>query len=108
MRFIGLSLFCTLIFLQGCAYDGVQDFYDARHFDVGRKIEDIPLGEPAFIESHNGNFMVYVYEFYNEKENGFCKWKYKVDKITRLVESWKYISSSSFCSYGAVRLGTPW
>ena len=92
--------FITLVLIFcGCAT--VSNFESIRNYDVGRDVNLVYASSPK-IEAYNTTQDKYVYE-----RNDGCKWAYYVNKKTKKVESWEYISSSDKCATGFNWFG-PW
>lgn len=68
-------------------------FVESRDFDVGRKVTEVPLGNPSSIAPIDEHTSLYIYEF----QNTGCKWSYVVDNNTKRVLSWKFISDPDLC-----------
>lgn len=85
------------LILCGCAAinHGKSYFVRVRDYDVGRSV-DLSYDKPTKIVPHSPTQDKYIYEL----KNG-CSWAYYVNKTTRVVESWEYISSPEKCELGA-------
>jgi len=70
-----------------------QMFVDARDYDVGRIVTQIPLPPPIKIVPLNKDASVYIYEF----KNTGCQWSYVVDNTSKRVVSWQFISDPDLC-----------
>lgn len=88
----------TFIFC-GCAT--ITNFVTERDYDVGRSV-DLIYDKPSKIVPYNQTQDKYLFEC-----NNGCKFAYYVNKETKVVESWEYISSSDKCSLGQKLFG-PW
>jgi hypothetical protein len=97
------SLILVLMFC-GCvsASGGKNRFFRSMDYNVGRNIE-LSHDTPIKISSHNKTQDRYLFDW----ENG-CSWVYYVNKETKIVESWEYVSSPDKCSMGVGWFGAPW
>lgn len=96
------GLFVILIFsLLGCA--STKMFVEERNYDVGRKVDFAYLADPIEITSYDEKLDKHLYSWDNSK----CKFYYLVDKETKIVESWHYISEVKNCMLGFDWFG-PW
>jgi hypothetical protein len=92
--------------LCGCAlfYNGRESFIGDRDYDVGRNVDHV-YATPSEILPCNETQDKYIYE----SNNGKCKWAYYVDKETKIIEKWEYMSSPNECSVGVDWFGgNPW
>ena len=96
-----LYLFIMVFIFNGCATNAA--FVEYRNYDVGRSIEVSLVPPPIKISSHNETQDKYLFQ----TEDG-CQWVYYVNKETKIVESWKYISSPDKCSLGTAWFNVPW
>jgi len=94
-----LYFFILVLILCGCASRSY--FVRYRNYDVGRSV-DLSYDTPSKIIPYNEEQDKYIYEC----KNG-CKFAYYVNKKTKIVESWEYISSPDKCSLGLNWVG-PW
>ncbi len=92
-------LFLITIFISGCATASI--FKDLRNYDIGRSVDLAYLPPPYKIIPYSVNEDKYLY-----KDNGKCEFYYVVNKKTKIVESWDYISSPDKCKTGLNWLGT--
>ena len=95
---INRLLYIPIIFimLSGCSIlgSGKNLFEDERNYDIGRSV-DLSYAMPAeHISSYNENQDKYLFK------QGGCQWVYYVNKNTKVVESWEYVSSPDKCSMG--------
>ncbi len=96
--------FCILVLMFcGCSTtaNGNNLFVSERDYDIGRSVDVVPL-TPSKTSSHN----LYQDKYLFEWDSG-CKFVYYVNKKTKIVESWNYISSPAKCSMG-FDLFSPW
>lgn len=91
-------LFLITIFLSGCAT--VSLFKDLRDYDIGRSVELAYLPPADKILPYSESSDKYLF-----KGNGECEFSYIVNKQTKIVESWEYISSPEKCKTGLNWLG---
>lgn len=82
----------SILLLCGCATQKL--FVEYRNYDVGRNVNVAPL-ESSKISSHNEFQDQYLFEW-----KGGCKFIYYVNKETKVVESWEYVSSPDKCTMG--------
>lgn len=97
--FILVLLFC------GCAsaYGNKDRFIRYRDYDVGRSV-DLSYATPSKILPYNETQDKYLFE-----AKGGCEWAYYVNKETKIVESWEYVSSPDKCSTKVSWFGgSPW
>ncbi len=93
-------LFCILIFLySGCATNA--NFLEVRDMYIGSKVTWDPRVPPK-ISSYNSTQDEYLFE-----SEGGCQWVYYVNKETKIIESWAYVSSPDKCTLGYNWFG-PW
>ena len=92
-------ILCKIIFLciltftcSSCATN--SNFVEVRDMYVGSKVSWDPKAPPK-ISSHNSTQDEYLFE----SENG-CQWVYYVNKETKIIESWAYVSSPDKCTLG--------
>lgn len=93
-------LYCITLVLMFCGCAGAtlenskDRFVNDRNYDVGRNV-DLSYAAPASqISSYNENQDKYIFE------NDACSWIYYVNKSTKIVESWEYVSLPDRCSTG--------
>jgi uncharacterized protein YxeA len=98
-------LILILVFC-GCAgakFENSKDrFVNTRNYDVGRSVDRSYAMPPAKISSYNEKQDKYLFE----GKDG-CQWVYYVNKETKVVESWEYVSSPDKCSLG-IGWFNPW
>ena len=94
-----LTIFIFTFMFCGCATNAL--FVQYRDYDVGRNV-DLSYDKPSKVISYNLNQDKYLYE----TENG-CQWVYYVNKETKIIESWEYVSSPDKCTLGYNWFG-PW
>ena len=94
-----LFSFILLFTFFGCATN--SHFIEYRNYDVGRKVDESFTPPPKMKLSYNATQDEYLYEL-----DG-CRWVYYVNKETKIIESWAYISSSDKCTLGYNWFG-PW
>lgn len=87
-----LYSFILVLIFSGCAT--YANFVNERNYDVGRSV-DLSYARPLKVISHNQNQDKYLFEW----KDG-CKWAYYVNKETKIVESWEFISFPDKCSSG--------
>ena len=96
-------LFFCILFLSfvnsGCATNA--NFAEVRNMYVGRKV-NWPSDVSPIITSHNLTQDEYLFE----TKDG-CQWVYYVNKETKIIESWAYVSSPNKCTLGYNWFG-PW
>lgn len=99
-----LGAFILVLLFCGCAsaYGKKDRFIRHRDYDVGRSV-DLSYAVPSRILSHNEIQDKYLYE-----SEGGCEWAYYVNKETKVVESWEYVSSPDKCSMGVGWFNKPW
>ncbi len=91
---------CILTFTcSSCAAN--SNFVEVRNMYVGRKVSWDPKMPPK-ISSHNSTQDEYLFE----SKDG-CQWVYYVNKETKIIESWAYVSSPDKCTLGYNWFG-PW
>jgi hypothetical protein len=90
---LGLMIFCIT---AGCASieTGRQNFKNDRNECVG---QIAAMGhrcgwwEPKIVREIGENTDEYVYQ------SGDCEWAFEIDRKTKVVKSWRYISSPDLC-----------
>lgn len=93
-------LFLIVIIFSGCATTSI--FRDLRDYDIGRSVELSYLPPPYKIIPSSIDHDKYLYQ-----DKGECEFYYMVNKKTKKIESWDYISSPEKCKTGLNWLG-PW
>ena len=94
-----LFSFILLFTFFGCATN--SNFVEVRDMYVGSKVSWDSKAPPK-ISSHNSIQDTYLFE----SENG-CQWVYYVNRETKIIESWAYVSSPDKCTLGYNWFG-PW
>lgn len=87
-----------ILMLYGCAGATLENskdrFVNDRNYDVGRSV-DLSYAMPASqVSSQNEKQDRYLFK------NNVCEWVYYVNKNTKVVDSWEYVSSPDKCSTG--------
>jgi hypothetical protein len=106
IRILAVSLFCLSV--PACSFPdrAREHFKESRNFDVGRRIEVIPLQDPQKIVATEKGYSEYHYAFYNPKAKSECAWIYRVDDSKKVL-SWEYTSDPKAC-FSSFGWGTPW
>ena len=101
-RIIILSL--LLLLLSGCYSMTTkrQWFVDARNYDIGRNIGEIPIPEPKAVKIETPERSRYFYRF----PNG-CEWSFEVADRNKEVVSWRFESNPDLC-FLTMNWGDPW
>lgn len=94
-------LFFLILVVMFCGCATNAHFVRDKNYDVGRSV-DLCWYSPSKIIPLNQDQDKYLFE----RDNG-CKWAYYVNKKTKIVESWEYISSPDKCQTG-VGWFKPW
>jgi len=68
-------------------------FINTRNYDIGRKIDVVPVPDPIEIKAISVDHEIYVFQYVNTG----CRWCYIVDKSTKEIISWEYLSNSDLC-----------
>ena len=91
---------CILTFTcSSCASN--SNFVEVRNTYMGGKVNWDPKNPPK-ISPHNLTQDEYLFE----TKDG-CQWDYYVNKATKIIESWEYVSSPDKCTLGYNWAG-PW
>lgn len=102
MKLFLYSFIFILVFSAGCSVNAKESvFVSERNYDVGRSV-DLIYVKPSKVLSYSVAQDKYFFEW----DNG-CKFTYYVNKSTKKVESWEYISSPEKCTLGFA-WGSPW
>ena len=88
-------LYCFILALIFCGCATNARFVEYRNYDVGRSVDLSWVPKPSRISLHNQDQDEYLFEL-----GSGCKFVYYVNKKTKNVESWEYISSPNKCSLG--------
>ena len=96
------SLFILILIFIFCGCATNSHFIEYRNYDIGRNVDESFTPSPRKKSFHNPIQDKYLYE----SENG-CQWVYYVNKETRIIESWAYVSSPDKCTLGYNWWG-PW
>ena len=101
-----LCFFILVLVSCGCAGAKFENsssrFVNDRNYDVGRSVNWSYAMPPSKIFSYNEKKDEYLFE----GKNG-CQWVYYVNKETKIVESWGFLSSPDKCQTGLNWFG-PW
>ena len=87
-----LFFFILTFIFSGCATNA--NFVEVRDMYVGSKVNWSPSMPPK-ISSHNSTQDEYLFE-----SNDSCQWVYYVNKETKIIEGWAYVSSPDRCTLG--------
>lgn len=105
------SIWIAFFLVSVCACNSIdharQNFKEARNYDVGRKIGDVPLAEPVRMVPSDNGYTEYHYAFYNPETKSDCSWVYLIDEDPNTVKSWRYTGDPEAC-FESVWLGNPW
>lgn len=85
--FISCLLFCSC----SSTYTDNDRFARSRSYDVGRRVDLSPAMPPSKIDSYDEYSNSYYFKI------GECEWVYYVNKETKIVESWQYVSPPDKC-----------
>lgn len=88
-------LYCFILALMFCGCATNARFVEYRNYDVGHSVDLSWVPKPSKISSYNQDQDKYLFEW-----NNGCKFVYYVDKKTKNVESWEYVSPPDKCSLG--------
>ncbi|MCA9408606.1 MAG: hypothetical protein H6755_05980 [Candidatus Omnitrophica bacterium] len=93
-------LILIVLFLSGCATNKM--FVEYRNYDVGRNVNLAYLAPAENIDEIDQNKDRYLFKWDND-----CEFVYFVNKKTKVVESWEYVSPPDKCKMGLDWFG-PW